>query len=128
VRGSQRFAVPSSTPATASTDLSNARIQPPAPQSWGIQEMKRGFAPLHAPMGGIGEAELACHAWTLPDLKQGQILALHSLCVHLPQSYLAGGGLPRLLRRDTPNAGPPKADCTDTARTWINPLAPNLGG
>ena len=35
--------------------------------------MQRGFAPLHAPIGGIGEAKLACDAWTSPTPWQRRV-------------------------------------------------------
>jgi len=62
--------------------------QPPGPHSWGIQQMKRGFAPLHAPMGGIGKAKLAREAWTTPDPGQGQVPALDTLRLHPRGSYM----------------------------------------
>jgi hypothetical protein len=69
-------------------EASDGPFQPPGPQSWGIQQMKRGFAPLHAPMGGIGKAKLAREAWTTPDPGQGQVPALDTLRVHPHGSYM----------------------------------------
>ena len=47
--------------------ISQPCFNPRPPLLGDHEETQRGFAPLHAPMGGTGEAKLARDAWTLPN-------------------------------------------------------------
>jgi len=47
-----------------------ADFNPLAPNLGGMQQTQRGFAPLHAPMGGTDESELAGNESTLTDARQ----------------------------------------------------------
>jgi len=62
------YLYPPRVPRPRSYQLPWSPIPPEADlRSWGKERTQRGFAPPHAPMGGMGKAKLARDASTLPS-------------------------------------------------------------
>jgi len=75
--------------------------------------MERGFAPLHAPMGGTGEAKLARDVWTPQNPRQKRIpTTCRGNPLWLPDSRAGMGACPCVIRAKTARQPPSARSAT----------------